>query len=277
MNFSECSKALYPTVKARLKSQGKFVANLFIAMGSKYFSLYSDHAYEKKLFNGSKPLTQDLRDSIPSPIDVKKLAGFFAKYMDDSKIREIALKQGLLASSSVDKQIFAKAIAYQYKAIFDSENFEAPSLIHETYQKINEGVVVDHPSAFDPLYPGDNAYNHSRNASVKHVGVYQQFEIDFDIQNAGNVSWKNRKLVFLKTKTLCPVPIDEVEITVPSTEPNRGFKARIKMDARGAEGKFVCHFEMQDIDGNNCFPGRSLFDIPVTVLFEMNDSTEEEE
>ena len=43
-------------------------------------------------------------------------------------------------------------------------------------------------------------------------------------------------------------------IGIPDTPPGKGIKITTSIDARGFEGKFECMWEMQDSDGNDCFP-----------------------
>ena len=97
--------------------------------------------------------------------------------------------------------------------------------------------------------------------------TYEVIQVKINILNSGSVPWINRRLIFKQEKTSCPIPKAEREISIPDIEPNNYFTKTIEFETRGSEGEFVCHYIMQDSDGNDCFPNRNTFDIRIKVTF----------
>ncbi len=65
--------------------------------------------------------------------------------------------------------------------------------------------------------------------------------------------------------------VSEMEINIPETVPGEIIKITTSFLVRGMEGKFNCIWEMQDSDGNNCFPNyRWMFNVTIETFFEHN-------
>ncbi|MBT1035461.1 hypothetical protein KJY78_03730 [Canibacter sp. lx-45] len=167
----------------------------------------------------------------------------------------------------MDKNDFCLAIARQLRLIFEANKSEVENVILEEYERIWLGDSDTVSDYYAPLYPGDEVLNYS-NPRVQDVNTYQKFFIELDIVNTGSVPWVNRRLVYQRPSTSGPLPVGEDVIALPTTvNPKGTFRATIEMDARGSEGYFRCRFEMQDSDGNNCFPRKEKFYYRVNVVF----------
>lgn len=268
MEFSSCSEPVQKSCKPKINNQGVFIANLFNAMGSKFFpkNTQTSRDYEIKIFKGIRPLTIDMKRSVLSPFPIKEVTTFLSSHMQDDKIQDVASAFGFPSSMKPDKDFLAKAIARQYELIFTSDGSEVENIVWNEYQRIANDQEESDFSKYMPLYPGDAVNNYS-NINWIEANTYEIIKVKFDIQNIGSVTWLNRKLVFIKEKTSCPIPRTECEINIPNIEPQQNFTKEIEMETRGSEGDFHCHFEMRDADGNNCFPNRNSFDIHIKVVF----------
>ena len=90
-------------------------------------------------------------------------------------------------------------------------------------------------------------------------------------RNQGTCEWHDRKLVLVNQTETHPRPAQTV-IPVPDTGPGEFTKIATDIDARGFEGNFDCKWEMQDADGENCFPNKRWdFNIRIQVTFHTSD------
>lgn len=268
MDFSTCSKAIQKSCKPQIKNQGLFVFVLFKSIGSKFFTAvkYGDHQYEKKLCSGKKPLTEEMKKTVRGNFNFDGLVKFLSTNMQDDKIQDVATTFGFPISVKLNKDFLAQAIARQYELIFTNDDSEVENIVWNEYQRISDGQEASDFDKSKPLYQGDSAHNYS-NMNWIESETYKIIKAKFDIQNSGSVAWINRKLVFIQEKTSCPIPKAEREINIPNIEPTQHFIKEVEIETRGSEGDFRCHFEMQDIDGNNCFPNRNTFDIRIRITF----------
>lgn len=268
MDFSSCSMPIQKSCKPKITSQGSFVVQLFAAMGSDPLSSskYGDHEYERKLCNGGKPLTTQMKHTVLKSFNLENLSKFLSNNMQDDKIQDVATAFGFPQSIVLKKDVLSQALARQYQLIFISDDNDVENIIYNEYQRItNEQAEYDW-STSKTLYQDDSATNFG-NLHWIEAKTYEIIEVKFDIRNAGSVPWINRKLVFMQEKTSCPIPRTERTISIPKIEPNDHFTKYVEFETRGSEGDFICHFEMQDADGKNCFPNRNIFDIRIRVTF----------
>ena len=94
----------------------------------------------------------------------------------------------------------------------------------------------------------------------------------WSIQNRGNQEWHGRKLVLVNADEIYP-EIMQTVIPIPDTRPNETIKIATDINAGGFEGKVDCKWEMQDADGENCFPNYTWdFNIQICVTFVEVDS-----
>ncbi|MCT7724455.1 MAG: hypothetical protein N5839_00745 [Lactobacillus iners] len=268
MKFSSCSEPVQKSCKPKINNQGVFIASLFNAMGSKFFpkNTQTPRDYEIKILKGIRPITIDIKRSILSPFPIKEVTTFLYSHMQDDKIQDVASAFGFPSLIKPDKDFLAQAIARQYELIFTSDDSEVENIVWNEYQRIANDQEESDFSKYMPLYPGD-AVNDYSNINWIEANTYEIIKVKFDIQNIGSVTWLNRKLVFIKEKTSCPIPRTECEINIPNIEPQQNFTKEIEIETRGSEGDFCCHFEMVDSNGNNCFPNRNIFDIRLRISF----------
>lgn len=269
MDFSSCSMPIQKSCKPKIGNQGIFVSKLFSAMGSNLFSSskYGDHEYERKLCNGTKPLTSEMKNTLRNSFNLENLSNFLLNNIQDDKIQGVVRAFGFPKSIIPRKDILTQALARQYQLIIMSEEKIVENIVLNEYQRIFDGQAEYNLNGQKPLYQGDSAINYS-NLNCLEANIYEVIQVTFDILNAGSVPWINRKLVFIQEKTSCPIPKAERKIDIPTIKPNDRFTTTIEMETRGSEGDFACHFEMLDSDDNNCFPNRKTFDIRIRVTFD---------
>lgn len=246
-----------------------FISKLFIAAGSTYFSAStsSDKDYQKKLCNGSKPLTQNIRDSFPRVISIIDVAVFFNEHIKCDQLRELMSTFAIPISVAQNNELFSKALAAQFNLFIQSGENNIDDIVAMEYQRLlAEPETLVQP--MKPLYPNDSAYvcefKPQRAYAVK---TYERFQHIWVIKNIGKQTWRGRKLVFANHTEVRP-RADNNAIAIPDTLPGKDIKIATGFDARGFEGKFDCIWEMHDTDGNNCFPNdKNLFCVTITVKF----------
>lgn len=268
MNFSECSLPIQKSCKPKISNQGMFVFKLFEALDCNPTNAlrYSDHDYEKKLCNGSKKLTDKMKKDALASFSEEKLSNFCFENIQDSNLQNLSISFGFSKSIIPDKKMLSLAIARQYHLIFTSKKNDVENIIISEYQKIEAGHISNGIKYHKALYDGDSA---NRISSIEWIDAktYEVIQVKINILNSGSVPWINRRLIFKQEKTSCPIPKAEREINISDIEPNNYFTKTIEFETRGSEGEFVCHYIMQDSDGNDCFPNRNTFDIRIKVTF----------
>ena len=205
------------------------------------------------------------KDALGS-FSAEKLSNFFFENIQDSNLQNVSTSFGFPISIIPDKKVLVLAIARQYHLIFTSKENDVENIILSEYQKIVAGHISNELEHHKALYDGDSA---NRLSSIEWIDAktYEVIQVKINILNSGSVPWINRKLVFKQEKTSCPIPKAGREINIPDIEPNNYFTKTIEFETRGSEGDFICHYIMQDTDGNDCFPNRNTFDIRIKVTF----------
>lgn len=246
-----------------------FVSMLFVAAGSEYFSAStsSDKEYQKKLYNGSKPLTKNMRDSFPSVINIIDVVAFFDEYINTNQLREVMNAFAIPVSVVPDKTLLSTALATQFQLFIQSDTNDVDDIVAMEYQRLlsePEELV----QLIKPLYPNDSAYvcefKPQRSYSVS---TYERFQHTWAIKNTGTQTWRGRKLVFANHTEVRP-RTDDNAIVIPDMIPGKDIKITTSFDARGCEGSFDCLWEMHDSDGNNCFPdNKRLFCVTIAVIY----------
>lgn len=271
INFSQYCKNIYPYCQ-QISSQGLFVSKLFVTGGSSYFSasITADKEYQKKLYNGSKPLTQKLKDSFPANIQLDALVGLFEKHLIDDQVRQAMTAFAIPVSLEPAKSIFSRALALQFRCLVKNENSDVDDIVAMEYQKLLTEPVDEKPQSVAPLYPGDGAFVlEFLPARIYLKKCYEQFDHTWVIRNTGNQTWHGRKIVFVnhaavrpRTETNC--------IVIPDVAPGKDIKITTSFDTRGFEGRYECLWEMQDSEGNDCYPNnKRLFNVTIDSKFEI--------
>lgn len=269
IKFSSFCQAIYPRCP-QIKSQGMFVSKLFVAAGSNYFSVSttSDKDYQKKLYNDSKSLTQNLKDSFPNPINIDGLVAFFRDNIERIKLREVMTGFAIPLSVEPDETLLAKALATQMQLLIQSDNSDVDDIVATEFQRLLCEPDTKPLQQRTPLYPGDSAwvleYKPHRSYAVY---CYDKFQHAWMIRNNGSQTWRGRKFVFANCNEVRP-RADVNSIDIPDTPPGKDIKITTGFDARGFEGEFDCSWEMQDCDGENCFPNdKRKFNIIINIRF----------
>lgn len=114
------------------------MSRLFIAGGSSYFStsINADKEYQKKLYNGSKPLTQNLKDSFPENIHLDALVGLFEKHLKDDKVRQAMTAFVIPVSFEPARDTFFRALALQFRHLIKSDNSDVDDIVAMEYQRL---------------------------------------------------------------------------------------------------------------------------------------------
>jgi len=271
INFSQYCKNVYPYCQ-HISSQGLFVSKLFVAGGSSSFSasVTADKEYQKKLYNGSKPLTQKLKGSFPAVIQLDSLIALFEKYLNDDKVCQVMTAFAIPISHTPVKGTFSKALALQFCQFIKNEDDDVDDIVAMEYQRLITEPVDEKPQSLAPLYPGDSAYViEFHPARVYSKKCYEQFDHTWFIRNTGTQTWHSRKLVFINYADVRP-RVGTRSIDIPDTAPGRDIKITTSFDTRGFEGHYECIWEMQDSEGNDCFPNNQrLFNVTIDTVFEV--------
>lgn len=272
--ISDYSKAVKKSFSVSV-SQGRFMREVFKAAGYDRFPSPSDEPYAKKICDGSKPITDDMRNEFPKPYDVKKLAEYFVKKIDNAKIQTLA-QFFEITDATIEKYKLCKAIAAQFFLYVDGGGEKNPeeNIVQKNYKRLLDDSIDEKLLGY-PRYSGDKAWvinGQKIRAYTKHF--YEIFEHVWCIKNMGNVHWRGRKLVCKSIDTQ-NIKVDDYEICVPDTAPGENAEIKIKVDPRGKENTFLSSWIMIDEEGNNCYPNNdTLFNFTVTVINKSRRATE---
>ena len=224
------------------RNAGILVLRCLCVAGSSRFNFIKGKRYtsddvplERKYFDGSRTMTQDIKDSFHN-FDVDAVAAVLLELIDNDQIRDAMLDFGI--PPSLDERL------------------------------LSEPQATDNPaqSVGAPLYPDDQVYCKSKFRPTYDVDIYQGFQHTWEFENTGTQTWRGRKLFFINHETARP-RADRIYIDIPDTPPNKGVKLMVTMDPRGFEGIHECKWVMIDSGGENCFPNSNQFSFVVHTRF----------
>lgn len=254
------------------KNTGIFITMLFMAGGSKHFTLlYGQNRSEnvetqRKIYNGSFEFTPDLKLTFRN-VDIEGLTAFFKKAVPDDRIRELMRDFGIPDDIAEDAGLFCKALAYQFEAFVRSTTQEAEDVVLTKYQLLLKYGDDQTEGATAARYPGDRMKVSFGREKRYRVNCYDAFQHTWTIDNAGTVEWRGRRL-FLTNSADIKLKVESIYLDVPTLGPGEQIKIATGIEARGKEDTAEYKWIMIDKDGNNCFPeDRSLY-ITVTVEFQ---------
>lgn len=141
MEFKDFCKGIYDSVgRKRFVNHAHFITILFKAGGSEYFveeptRKYSSDAYQYKIFNGSKPISQIMKATFPSPIDKNNLFQFFLEYIDDSNEVTIINYFDIQTNDYIDVECICRALAEQFILFITSVDDEVNDVISDVYKE----------------------------------------------------------------------------------------------------------------------------------------------
>lgn len=248
----------------RIKSQEKFIDGLSEAAGSK---LYISASYKKALFNGNKDFPVNQKEPLREKDNFHSLIAFFENEIDDVEKALVAL--GIPEKDEPNKKALSIALAQQMKVIIDSDENDVDNILVMQYQQAKyEANVQEDYENMKPLYLGDSVsvYQTTR----YEIASYDSVTHIWELVNTGNIVWTGRKLVYKRGPKDRPEANPDI-IDIPDVKPHERIKITTTINGRGFDGVTHCKWEMQDVDGQNCFPGRALlFCVTIDAMYKRN-------
>lgn len=258
MDFSHFCKGLHHKLSG-IKSQGQLIGSLFNAAGSNYFPprpAYDTDSYQRKLYGGSKLLTQEMKDSFPKPINTEGLKSFLQTRIGDSSLSQIMAYFSIPTDDVQDKTLFVTALCTQFQNIISESTSDVGDIVASEYSRLLSKSGTDRVCAL-LLYPGDDMLLLSETPEQPHeVDCYVLFDHSWTIRNTGKVTWENRCFECINQAETRIKAVNK-HIDLPKVKPGGDICLTAQYDARGIEGTFEALWEMKDKDGRDCFPGRS--------------------
>lgn len=242
-----------------IKSQDKFIVELFTAAGDGHVS----KSYAKQLFTGAKGFVENQKLPLRGKNDIPSLISFFETEISDVGAVLIAL--GIPEKQEPNKNALAVALAQQMKLLIESDTEDVDDILILQYQESKQNnAEVDAPFA-KPLYHGDSI---SVYHSLRHeIQSFDKITHTWELTNTGSIPWIGRKLVYKRKPKDRPEANPDI-IEIPDIKPKESKKITTTIDGRGFDGITYCVWEMQDSDGENCFPDReSLFCVTIDAKF----------
>lgn len=258
---------------ANQKNQGVYIIRFFNAAGSSYFTLPANkqhwtNAYleNERHYAKDRALTDEIKASFPNPIDLDGLTRFISDNLDSNKLVSCMVDFGIPSGVKTDKEKFAKTLSIQFGRFVISTESDISNNVWQIYQSLLNGDEVNPKDIKGPRYYGDAAGAFSESKRIA-ANCYENLRYVWSIQNRGNKEWHGRKLVLVNPDEIYP-EIMQTVIPIPDTKPNETIKIATDINAGGFEGKFDCKWEMQDANGENCFPNYTWdFNIQICVTF----------
>ena len=255
------------------RNQGTYIIEFFNAAGSHYFVMplaYKDRTNEalegERHYAKDRPLILEIKESFPNPINLDGLAAFIDKNLPANKLTACMAEFGIPSVAEQDKAKFAHALAAQFSLFVTTPGDDVDDAVWEMYQTLLAGQPISADDISGPRYAGDDVLVEFGGRRHE-ADCYEIIHHEWKLQNRGTREWHGRKLVLVNQAEIHPRPVQTV-IPVPDTGPGEFTKIATDIDARGFEGDFECKWEMQDADGENCFPNKKWeFNISIRVAF----------
>ena len=258
MNLSRLCKGVKPYCK-KIKSQTAFVKELFKAAGNGYIS----DSYAKQLYSGGKPFTNELKAGFGSTDRTQKLIAFFEGNITDAAGALVDF--GIPEKTDCDKKALCVALTRQMQKLINGTD-DVDDILAMTYEAEKANTSEEITGVLpQPLYNGDsvNAFYNRTHVIQSYDKVLHQWEI----MNTGRLIWAGRKLVYMRGEKDRPEANPSV-IELPDVRPNQSIKITTTIDGRGFDGITYCKWEMQDADGQNCFPKRdTIFSVTIDAKY----------
>jgi hypothetical protein len=252
---------------------------LFTAAGSSLFPehpSYDTDSYQRKLFSGSKPFTQEMKDGFPKPFNVDGLESFFQVRIGDSSLPQIMSNFGIPSDEPQNKNRFISALCEQFRLIVTDAADDVNDVVLPEYRRLlseTESEFLDFP----PLYPGDSLrLVEGKSTPIHIVGFYEKFEHTWVVENNGSVTWRDRWLECTNSDVM-KVKSANTRIDISTTKPGNEASLSAQFDARGFEGTHESVWEMKDEKGQLCFPDKDMALKMVVSVVNRNHSPAEVE
>ncbi|MCI6674711.1 MAG: NBR1-Ig-like domain-containing protein [Spirochaetaceae bacterium] len=259
------------------RNQGIYVIQFFNAAGSRYFKMPLSYANRtngaleaERQYVKNRSLTAEIKNSFPNPINLDGLAAFIDKNLPANKLAACMAEFGIPSGAQLDKAKFAHALAAQFSLFVATPGDDVDNVVWEMYQTLLAGQQISADDISGPRYAGDDVLVEFGGRRHE-ADCYEIIHHEWKLQNRGTCEWNDRKLVLVNQTEIHPRPLKTV-IPVLDTGPGKFTKIATDIDARGFEGNFECNWEMQDADGENCFPNKRWdFNIRIQVTFHTSD------
>lgn len=255
------------------QNQGTYVIEFFRAAGSPYFVMpatYKGRTSEalegERHYAKDRPLTSEIKESFPNPIDLDGLAAFISKNLSEDKLAACMTEFGIPSATTREKDKFARALAVQFGLFVTSSEDDVDNAVWGIYQTLLAGQPISADDVSGPRNPGDDVYVEFE-GRYHAADCYEIIHHEWKLQNRGKIPWENRRLVLVNQADIHPRPVQTI-IPIPDARPGEHIKIATDIDARGFEGEYECRWEMQDANGENCFPNKRWdFNIRIHVAF----------
>lgn len=138
-----------PIGRLAFVNQAHFISLLFTAGGSSYFSVlptkkYGAEAYQNKIFNGSKRISDDIKRTFPKPINEQGLIDFFVQYINETNLPVLLNTFNIKVETAPDNNLFAQALASQFSLFVTTDSDDVSAIVASTYHiKDNLSVVTE--------------------------------------------------------------------------------------------------------------------------------------
>ena len=259
MKLEDICRGVYPSC-CNIKSQKNFIEGLFKAAGD---GAYISDSYKKGLFNGGKPFAESQKEPLRGKDNFVSLITFFETEICDVGAVLVAL--GIPEKDKPNQKALAIALAQQLKLLVESSEENVENILILQYQQAKQSDVTEDKSFVEPLYMGDSVsvYQDARHE----IQSFDKITHTWELMNVGSIPWKGRKLVYKRGPKDRPEANPSI-IEIPDVPPQKSIKISTTIDGRGFDGITHCIWEMQDSDGENCFPDReALFCVTIDAKF----------
>jgi len=131
LNFSDFLKNIYKSKNGNITTQEEFVKSLFVACAPN--AAYADDYY-KKLLNGRKPLTNDIREFMISNGIFDNVVPFFEKNISEKRIIDLFEDFDINVNEKKDLSVLAEALSVQFEIYMRYEENEIPTSVQRIYE-----------------------------------------------------------------------------------------------------------------------------------------------
>lgn len=135
MKFSTFLQKIYKVKNYKITKQEDFVQQLFKTC-CPIFSYTDD--YCKKILNGNKPLSDDLRELVSSNSDYKDIPLFFEEHINKKHFTDLLDEFEIDEDEKKDLSIFAEALTYQFANYIEYGEDNLPTSVKTIYE-----ILVD--------------------------------------------------------------------------------------------------------------------------------------
>lgn len=271
------SDAFYPNRK-----NGGILVHYFFQKGgsnhypcNKHHLISSDVAGERKLYDGTRTLTQQMKESFPSILP-EELTIYIEKLLNQETAQKVARNFGIQPKTDINVPALAKALVYQFDLYINSVDDEVSDIVSEAYLRFCTDISATIHQPPIPRYPDDKVCLLGDTPHHMKIPLYTDFTVSWAFQNDGKQTWKNRKLFFSNWNhpDVRPKARENI-IDIPTTEPGGSARITTSMNTRGKQGTSICEWIMVDENGENCFPNNKIFHLIITGIWEMpSESTD---